>query len=914
MIVGPEVYRLRFFLDNGFVRKECKLCKRHFWTVDSDREICGESPCTFYNFINNPPTRRSYHIWEMREAFLSFFEKRGHVRIKRYPVVARWRDDIFFTIASIACFQPHVTSGEVPPPYNPLVISQPSIRMTDIGNVGKTGGRHLTIFEMMGHHAFSSKDREVYWKEETVAYHHEFLTKDLGIPEDEITYIEHWWEGGGDAGPDVEGVVRGLEISTLVFMQYRKVGNSYRELPLRIVDTGYGLERFTWISRGTPTAFEAAYDSLYRDFFRIFGFSEPDSKILSEIVKLSGIIDVNDDTSIDLFKKKASEVTGMDIPSLESFLRPVESILTIMDHTKALVFMLSDGLVPSNVQAGYFARFLIRRIKRLMDALKTHIPISELLSMQINYWKNQFPELVENMDYILRVADLEMERYMKTIEQGKSLIMKILKDEKIRKSSSIPIETLLRLYDSHGIPPEIVKEIAEPQGIKVEIPAAFDAMVASLHQSPQPTKVEEDILKDVPNLPETELVYYTDSRAKQIRAKVLYSDGRRIILDRTIFYPEGGGQPSDIGVIVANGREIKVTNVKKSRGIVVHYVEDGQLVDVGSEVECIIDLNRRISLSKHHSSTHILIGAARRVLGNHVWQHGAQKDVDRSRLDITHFEKITPSQLREIEVLANKIIQECRPIRVYFEDRNRAEEKFGMRLYQGGVVPGRRIRIVEIEGWDVEACGGMHCSNTGEIGILKIIRCERIQDGVERLEFVSGEQAIKYIHSQEDMIQKISKNLNTPIEHLEVAINKLLKELLDYRKIVEDLRGKLAAIIFSNLKPEIINGIKFFFEEFENFLHEEILAIASYVVKRDRLSLIVFISKTDGSIVVMCGEDAVKRGLNAGRIITSLVSNIGGKGGGKSDIGQGRIPISNLSELKVNIQNLKKQIGGMLGL
>ncbi|MCX8170178.1 MAG: alanine--tRNA ligase-related protein, partial [Candidatus Methanomethyliaceae archaeon] len=156
MIVGPEVYRLRFFLENGFVRKECKICKRHFWTINPDREICGESPCSPYTFINDPPTKRSYHIWEMREAFLSFFEKRGHTRIKRYPVVARWRDDIFFTIASIACFQPHVTSGEVPPPYNPLVISQPSIRMTDIGNVGRTGGRHLTIFEMMGHHAFSS--------------------------------------------------------------------------------------------------------------------------------------------------------------------------------------------------------------------------------------------------------------------------------------------------------------------------------------------------------------------------------------------------------------------------------------------------------------------------------------------------------------------------------------------------------------------------------------------------------------------------------------------------------------------------------------------------------------------------------------------------------------------------------------
>lgn len=217
----------------------------------------------------------------------------------------------------------------------------------------------------------------------------------------------------------------------------------------------------------------------------------------------------------------------------------------------------------------------------------------------------------------------------------------------------------------------------------------------------------------------------------------MYADPGRVVLDRTIFYPEGGGQLSDAGTMRRGGSIVQVKKALKSRGIVVHLVENGGVLAPGDEVECEVDWERRASLQRHHSSTHILLGAARKVLGDHVWQEGAQKYVERSRLDISHFEKITAEQLREIESVANRVIEECRPIRAYFEERNKAEQKFGMRLYQGGVVYGPTIRVVEVDGWDVEACGGMHCSNTGEIGFLKIIRAERIQDGVERIEFAS---------------------------------------------------------------------------------------------------------------------------------------------------------------------------------
>ncbi|MGQ9759738.1 MAG: alanine--tRNA ligase [Candidatus Methanomethylicaceae archaeon] len=915
MIAGPEAYRLQFFLDNGFTRKECKLCKRNFWTLDPDRDICGDSPCAPYSFINHPPTRRPFNIKEMREAFLSFFEERGHTRVRRYPVVARWREDIFLTIASIACFQPHVTSGEVPPPFNPLTISQPCIRMNDLDNVGKTGGRHLTIFEMMAHHAFSSDEREIYWKEDTVAYHHEFLTNDLGIPGEEITYIEHWWEGGGDAGPDLEGIVRGLELSTLVFMQYKKVGESYKELPLRIVDTGYGLERFTWISQGTPTAFEAVYGCLFEDFLKLSGLERPDPKILSEATRFTGLMNIVDEGSIKATRERVAKALGLDALSLESQLRPIETIMAILDHTKTIAFMLGDGVVPSNVQSGYLARLMIRRVKRMMDYLRISLPLSELLAMQASYWKDQFPELADNLDYISHVSDLEVRRYIKTIDQGKSLVLRIIKDEEIRRRGVLPLELLIQLYDSNGLPPEVVKEVSEPNGVMVNIPHTFDTMVAEMHaSSAQPKKKEEDdILKDLPTLPTTELVYYSEPKARRLEARVLYSDRKRVILDRTIFYPEGGGQLSDMGSLIVNGREVKVINVQKSRGIVVHFIEETEPLDVGTPVECLVDWERRSALARHHSSTHILLGAARRVLGEHVWQEGAQKSVEKSRLDISHFEKISPSQLREIEVLVNRIVQECRPIRTYFEDRNKAEQRFGMRLYQGGVIYGSKIRVVEIEDWDAEACGGIHCSNTGEIGLIKIIRSERIQDGVERIEFVSGEQAIRFIHSRESILQEVSKILNTPVERVEKAVTKLMEDFSNSKKCLDRLRRALAQRLSADLysTAETIGGITFIKGVIGDLSTEDLLSIASYITEKKTDALVILVSSADGSVVSMAGEEAVKKGAHAGKVAEVLTKSLGGKGGGRPDVGQGRIPLEGLDYFTSAVQQIKNIIEGL---
>lgn len=911
MTVGPEAYRLQFFLENGFQRKECKCCRRHFWTLDPERELCGDSPCVPYSFIRDPPTKRSYSMKEMRETFLSFFERRGHTRVRRSPVVARWRSDIFLTIASIAVFQPHVTSGEVPPPYNPLTISQPCIRMNDLDNVGKTGGRHLSIFEMMAHHAFNSREREVYWKEDTVRYHHELLTKDLGIKGEEISYIEHWWEGGGDAGPDLEGIVKGIELDTLVFMQYRKVGKEYRELPLRIVDTGYGLERYTWLSQGTPTAFEAVYGRLYADFVRLSRIDMPEPKVLAESTRHAGMMNVVDEGSLRSARRHVADLLGMDAESLERQMEPLETVMAILDHTKALTFMLSDGVVPSNVQGGYLARLIIRRVKRMMDSIGMEAPLSELLSMQVAYWRDQFPDLAERTDYVAKVSDLEVSRYAKTIEQGKSLVLRIIKEEGISKAGTLPLDKLIALYDSNGLPPEIVKEVSEAQGVKVEIPDTFDTIIGERHSasspSPDTKTVQKDILEGLPSLPATDLVYYSDPKAQTLKAKILYSDERRIVLDRTIFYPEGGGQLSDSGRITGEEKEADVVGAQKSRNIVVHLVKGGAKFQAGEEVECVVDWQRRMSLARHHSSTHILLGAARRVLGEHVWQEGAQKGVDRSRLDISHFEKVTPTQLKEMELVANRVIQECRPIKTYFEDRNKAEQRFGVRLYQGGVVYGPTIRVVEIDGWDVEACGGIHCANTGEIGLIKVMKSERIQDGVERMEFASGEPAIKFVQSEESVLQEVSKTINSPVERVEKAASRLMEDLSDSKKDLDRLRRSLATEICPMIiaAAEPVGKFKFVSKVFEALSSGDLLAVGSRAVELAPWAVALFASRADGSIVVMIGADAMKAGANSGKIAEAVTATLRGRGGGKPDVGQGRVPPAELDRLGEAVSKVK---------
>lgn len=899
-----EEYSLPFFKEEGYVRKRCPRCGKYFWTQNLDQENCGEATsegCAFYTFINNPPTKKSYSLREMREAFLSFFEKNGHTRIKPYPVVARWRDDIYLTHASIIDFQPYVTNGIVPPPANPLVISQPCIRLVDIANTGPTFGRHLTIFEMGGAHAFNYPDKEVYWKDQTVRYHHDWVTKDLGVKPSEVVYKEEVWSGGGNAGPCLESIIRGLEVATLVFMQYKVINDEFVKLPIRTVDPGYGIDRYAWLSQGVPSGFHAVYGNLLNKIFTMADLTKIDNKLLKKIAEVSGLVNLDKTASRLKTRKKEAALVGLSVDKLDKFLVPIENAFAVVDHTKCLSFLLSEGVVPSNIQEGYLARLIFRRIYRLLRMLDIPDKLYDIVNMQIDLWSKDFPHLKEMRSEIIEMLQVEEEKFGETIKRGEGMVKRISSELKAENKKEIPIETLTELYDSHGLPPEIVKQTAETEDLKVEIPDNFYALIAQRHmQASKPmeeeVKSEQWLETAVSNIPETEQLYYQDQYMKEFEAKVLkVIDNEYVVLDKTCFYPEGGGQPADNGRLIFDGNKVDVVDVEKVGNVILHKVV-GTAPKEGSIVKGVIDWDRRYSLMKNHTATHIVNGAARRVLGQHVWQFGTQKGINRSRLDISHYRRLTLEEIHKIETLANQVVLRNIPMQTSWMPRNEAEKLYGFRLYQGGAIPGKKIRVVKSGDWEVEACAGTHVKNTGEIGFIKIIHSERVQDGVERLDYSVGIPALKATQENEQLLWKLSEILSAPLEKLDNTAEKLVKELketnAERRKLIKELAARESAGLEVKAleEREEINGIKLVKRDFQGEINvDRMVQTASEIIKRDDATVTIFYG-TDGKnarIMVMAGKTAVEKGVDANEIVREASEIIGGGGGGKPNFAQG---------------------------
>lgn len=882
-------YRVKLFDEMGFMRKKCKECGQYFWTLDPDRETCGDSPCDKYSFIGNPITKKKYTYNEMVKEYIKFFEENGHTPIKRSPVIARrWRDDILLTIASIVVFQPWVTKGIVEPVANPLVIAQPCIRLNDIDNVGRTG-RHMTCFTMAAHHAFNKEDDFKYWTDKTVELCFNFM-KRLGIDEKSITFIESWWEGGGNAGPCYEVITHGVELATLVFMQYEKIGDSYKEIPLKIVDTGYGIERFVWASQGTPTAYDAVFGNIVKKLKENAGidkiFESQDSssiasaqdveRILAESATLAGLMDIENVGDLRVLRKKVAEKIGMDVNELDKILSPLEYIYAIADHTRCLSFMFGDGIVPSNVREGYLARLVLRKTLRYMDKVGISIPLKEIICMQLEDLKDLYPELMEMKDYIMDVVDAEEKKYIQTINRGRGIVERMVKSK-----TEISLDDLIELYDSNGLPPEVVQDIVEEinkkgkKEIKVTVPDNFYTIVAERHEEEgvEEPKAKKQELPDV-DAPETELLFYKNPKQKEFEGKVLRTVGDYVILDKTIFYPEGGGQKYDIGYL----NDIKVLEVQKKNGIVYHKVPEVSRFKEGDIVKGTIDWINREKLMRNHTATHIINAAAQKVLGKHVWQTGSNVDTEKGRLDITHYERITREQLKEIEKIANDIVLKGINVKSSFMSRNEAEQKYGFRIYQGGVVPGNTLRIIEIEGTDVEACGGTHCENTSEVGFIKILKTERIQDGVERLEYTSGTNSVEEVQKIEDFLIESADILGVPTTQLPKTVKRFFEEWKEQKKTIEELQKKIGEF----KKYELAN-------KFEKVGEYDVLVELVTGTQKELMSIADNITG-ENSIVVLLNENnyiLCKRGKNVNLSMKELIRTIA-KGGGKDDLAQGK--------------------------
>jgi alanyl-tRNA synthetase len=887
---SEDEYRLDFFVDEGFLRKKCEKCGKFFWTRDGARKTCGDPPCDPYTFIGSPIFKREHSLDEMREHYLSFFEARGHTRIKRYPVVARWRDDIYLTIASIADFQPFVTSGQVPPPANPLTISQPCIRLDDLDSVGRSG-RHLTTFEMMAHHVFNTREKEHYWKDRTVQLCDELLVG-LGMDPLAVTYKENPWAGGGNAGPSVEVMIGGLELATLVFMDLKTApggaveikGERYEKMNNYIVDTGYGLERFVWASKGSPTIYDAIFPDLVRKVADLadveHNLSDPEyAEIFAQNARLAGMVDLDVYSMKDLRAKIAGSI-GISPEKLEKTIEPMERIYAVVDHTRCLAYMLGDGIIPSNVKAGYLARLVIRRTLRLMKELELSLPLAELVEMQIarlDYqdWRERFVTIKE-------ILDQEEQKYAETLEKGKRMVKKMAEGY-ARKLQPIPLSEMISLYDTHGIPPEIARESAEAVGATVVLPDNFYSLVAKKHIRAE----KEDVIKiTIPG--KTELMFYEHPFEEVFEARVLDVVEGSIILDRTLLYPEGGGQPADHGTLEKAGQVFRVVDVQKSGDVVLHKLEGSEGLRKGDRVTGRVDMHRRLAHARHHTATHLVHDSAKRVLGKHIWQAGAQKSEDRARLDISHYKRITDLELKAIELEANRRVMEVAPIETQFLPRTEAEKLFGFELYQGGVPPGTMIRVVKV-GRDIEACAGTHVTNTGMIGSIKILRAERIQDGVERIEFAAGEAAVRASQGRDDLLAGAADVLRVPNEQLPKTAARFFEEWKSQQKEIERLKEDLAEARLKTMTAdaETINGLKIVVQKMGSADIETLLKAAALLAEQDYVALL---GSETGSLVAAVGRSGLDKGIKAGSIIKAAAKALGGGGGGKPDLAQGGGP------------------------
>ena len=858
-------YKVNLFQEQGFVRKSCLKCKRFFWTLDSQRGLCPDDADDTYSFIGDPPTAKRFDYTQSWKEVESFFVKNNHTSVSRYPVVCRWRDDLYFTIASIVDFQRIMGSKVVFEfPANPLIVPQTCLRFKDLENVGVTG-RHFSSFCMIGQH--SIPNAQGYWKDECVDLDFRLLTEQFGIKKEEVVFVEDVWAGGGSFGSSLEYFVRGLELGNAVFTEFQGDLGKHTTLDQKIIDMGAGLERFAWITKGTPTAYDCCFGPITNHLFEKIGIDSDSEMLRKYFTAIAKNLEIHDDL-IEV-RKNAVKSTGLTQDQVNRIITPLEGMYLIADHLRTLIFAITDGALPSNVGGGYNLRMMLRRINGTMDRMKLNLDIDELVDMHIDYLIDTYPELDEKRQDVKTILKLESERYV----ESKARMGKMA--ERLKGKGRAPtVDELITLYESDGITPEYLKEI----NVISDIPSSFYAKLSDLHQSDKKKDAEQLPLE---NIPETEMLFYKDD-PMEFDAKVLKVFDKSVVLDRTSFYARGGGQEPDHGTIAGS----QVVDVNKHGGVIVHAI-DGAIPKQGDTVKCKVDSLRRSNITKNHTSTHILNSSARGVLGSWIWQHSAFKEDDHARLDITHHSSLTDKQVQDIENVANKIVAKDMTVSIENYDRGTAEQKYGFKIYQGGVVPVKSVRIVSIEDFDVEACGGTHVKKTKEVELIKITKTKRIQDGVVRLEFVSGSTAKEYVKQQE-------------IEHAKRVQEEKQKEYKDKQREEEKQKAKERIPVLleqvdaqsnNGIIDEIeinVNSIKSCFtnsKQYDEFFH---MNFGKRLVKDNPNSVYVGIFESGPTIrVIAYSGDEASKSKNAGDIAKSVAEILGGAGGGDAKFAQG---------------------------
>ena len=867
-----KYYKVSLFDDIGFKRQSCKLCGKNFWSI-KDKESCPEHEN--YSFIGDPPTQKRLDFVNAWKELSSFFKKNNHEIIQRYPVVCRWREDLYFTIASIVDFQ-RVMNGKIvfEIPKNPLVVPQMCLRFNDIENVGLTG-RHYTSFCMIGQ-TCNADAAGGYWKDKCIELDHSLLKDVFGIKSDEITFVEDVWMGAGAFGYSLEYYVRGLELGNAVFTEFEGDQYNYRTLDNKIIDMGAGLERLSWITLGTPTSYDATFGPVIRKLADKFGIDiDSKSELLSQYFRRFSEMHTHYQDNVTLLKTNIAKELGLTFESLEKTILPFEALSIIADHSRTLMFGISDGCLPSNVGGGYNLRIVLRRTLALLARFGWNIDLAEVMDMHIEQLESMYPELKEHKNDVRTIIQIESDRYSSSKER-----MYQIANSMIKSKNSPSTEDLIRMYESDGITPDFLLE----SGVIEKIPPDFYVKLSELHTSHESKQVLD--IEPVTGIEPTRLLYYENESIREFDARVLkVLNDKYLILDKTAFYPRGGGQEPDFGSI----EDIRITDVIKQNNIVLHKMQTSSkdhFVE-NKVVHGIIDNIRRRSITKNHSATHILNSAARNSLGSWVWQNSAFKDEHYARLDITHHSALTQEQIKQIEKTANEVVQKNLPIIINIQERSDAESRYTFRIYQGGAVPSNNVRIVNIDGWDVEACGGTHVNKTGEIGLIKILKTERIQDGAVRLEFVSGNNALQYIQSQDSQLHHIAQSLGSSREKVGeslgkmIAENELMKRKL--RSLVNKFSDNMASIVAQKATRTGV-GIKIYGIYDDQVGDDYYLALGEKSTYVDPFLVFVALVQDQDRIrvIVFAGEESRKI-LKASRIAKEISLKLGGTGGGGTD-------------------------------
>ena len=841
---------------------------------------------------------------DLREKYLSFFESKGHLRLPSFPLVPINDKSLLLINSGMAPMKKYFTGEEIPP-RNRVTTCQKCIRTPDLDRVGHTA-RHGTYFEMLGNFSFGD-----YFKNEAIPWAWEFLTvwleipeerlwpsiyendeeafeiwnKVIGVPAERIVRLgkaDNFWEhGSGPCGPCSEiyfdrgekygcgspdckpgcDCDRFMEIWNNVFSQFNNDGTgNYTELAQKNIDTGMGLERLACVMQGVDNLFEV-------DTVR---------KILNTVCSIAGKeygVDAKDDISIRV----------------------------VTDHIRSATFMICDGVIPSNEGRGYVLRRILRRACRFGKLLGINRAfLCELCEVVIGENIGAYPELGEKKDYILKVISMEEERFDATIDAGLSILSELIKDTVANGTDTISGEEVFKLYDTFGFPIDLTREIAEESGLKLD-EETFTELMKQQKTRARAARAniggwDESSKTLVSELQKTEFTGYSEYASTARVIAIINDEGSvnasesgdcSIILDRTPFYGEGGGQIGDTGVIFAEGFTANVYDTKKSDGVYIHLctVASGS-VKVGDAVTAEIDGGRRDAIKRNHSACHLLQAALRTVLGNHVEQSGSYVSQDVCRFDFTHFAALTAEEIAKVEALVNLNILAANGIVTVETDIETARKNGAMALF--GEKYGSVVRMVKMGDFSTELCGGTHCDNTGKIGLFKIISESSVAAGVRRIEAVTGLGVLKLMEQKDSLIGETASELRTqnPADIAKRAAQ-LQSELHTMKKELEALNAKLAASKLSSILSSAVSvgELSLVCARLDDMQVDAARTLADDIKAKDPKAVAVF-ALTNGeklNFIAVAGKAAVAAGAHAGKLVGAVAAISGGKGGGRPD-------------------------------